>query len=127
MTATVAILALSVALAALALVGAAGVAAMKRADRTADEREARALSDGRRDAALSALDVAIEELTEAHARIAVLEEANHASAVPVPGAGRVGVLSALRRVRDRLAAPAAAGGDPDGAELPDAAPASTPE
>ncbi len=127
MTLAVALGALAVALAALALVGAAFAAALKRSDRSADEREARAIAEGKRDEAVAALDTAIDELTDANTRITALEGIAHESGVLVPGTGRVGVLQALKRSRDRAAAGVAAARDPGAAVVPNAAPASAPE
>lgn len=126
MTLAVALGALAVAMAALGLVGAAFAAALKRGDRSADEREARAIAEGQRDEAVAALDTAIESLADANVRIEALEGIAHASGVLVPGSGRVGVLQALKRARDRATAGAAAARDPGAAVVPDEAPASHP-
>jgi hypothetical protein len=126
-TLAVALGALAVALAALGLVGAMGAAALKRADRSADDRESRAIAEGKRDEAVAALDTAIDELADANTRLEALEGIAHASGVLVAGTGRVGVLPALRRARDRAAAGGVAARDPGAAVVPDAAPAAAPD
>lgn len=133
MTTTVAILALGVALAALALVGAAGAIAIRRADKAGEERAARAAADGRVEAAGVEVERAHDAIAEADAARqrqqiradALEEELSHAEVYPVlPGdavdrPGRARLRAHLSAAAGLRAARADGGSGP--AALPDAA------